>query len=59
MEQTTALARGTITPGTPGSVKIDLTNAPKSQYLVIFVVQMAAKKSQFQSHINEISVLGN
>jgi putative peptidoglycan lipid II flippase len=58
-EQTTAIARGTINPGAPGSVTITLTSAPKSQYLVIFVVQMAVKGSQFQSHINEISVSGN
>ena len=61
-EQTTALARGAIPPGTnaaPGTVTINLKNAPKSQYLVVFVVQMGAAGSQFQSDINEISVSGN
>ncbi len=57
-EQTTALARGTINPGAPGSVTIDLTKAPKSQYLVIFVVQMGADGSRFKSDINEVSVSG-
>ena len=61
-EQTTALGRGNIPPGTngaPGTATIPLTNAPKSQFLVIFVVQMAPTGSRFQSHLNEISVSGN
>ena len=43
----------------PGSVKITLTNAPKSKYLVVFIVHMAADGDGFKSDINEISVSGN
>ena len=60
-EQTTALAQGHIAaaaPGAPGSVTIALVNAPKSQYLVVFVVHTAADGSKFRSVINEISVSG-
>ena len=61
-EQTTALGQGHIATGSnaaPGSVKIALTNAPKSRYLVIFVVHMAADGDGFKSDVNEISVSGN
>ena len=61
-EQTTPLARGVIssgTPAAPGSTTIALTNAPKSKYLVIFVVSMAPNGSRYQTHINEISVSGS
>ena len=61
-EQTTALAQGHIATGSnaaPGSVKIALTNAPKSRYLVVFVVHMAADGDGFKSDVNEISVSGN
>ncbi len=60
-EQTTALAQGHIIGGSnaaPGSVKINLTNAPKSKYLVVFIVHMAADGDGFRSDINEISVSG-
>jgi len=61
-EQTTALAQGTIAtgaPGAPGSVTIPLTNAPKSKFLVVFVVRMAPDGSRFKSVLNEISVSGS
>ncbi len=61
-DQTTALAQGHIIGGSnaaPGSVKINLTNAPKSKYLVVFVVHMAADGDGFKSDINEIAVTGS
>ena len=61
-EQTTPLARGIITsgtPGLPGSTTIALANAPTSRYLVVFVVGMAPRGERFQSHLNEISVSGS
>ncbi len=60
-EQTTALGRGSITTGSdgnPGSTTIALKNAPRSKYLVVFVVGMAPDGQQFKSHINEVSVSG-
>ncbi|MET3807167.1 putative peptidoglycan lipid II flippase [Nakamurella sp. UYEF19] len=60
--QTTVLAQGNIANASnaiPGSVTIALTNAPKSKYLVIFVVHMAADGSQYKSDINEITVSGS
>jgi len=39
-------------------VNIALANAPKSKYLVVFVVHMASDGSQFQSDISEITVNG-
>ena len=57
LEQTTALGNGTITNGT---ATIQLTNAPKSKYLVVFVTQMTpTSDKQFQSKINEITVQGS
>lgn len=61
-EQTTAIAQGTIVtgaPGAPGSVTIPLTNAPKSTFLVVFVVRMAPDGTRFKSVLNEISVSGS
>jgi len=60
-EQTTAIGRGNVavaSQGAPGSVNIALANAPKSKYLVVFVVHMASDGSQFQSDISEITVNG-
>ena len=60
--QTTALGTGTIATGSnsaPGTVTIPVPNAPKSKYLVIFVVHMATDQDRFQSHVNEISVTGS
>ena len=60
-EQTTPLARGIIAGGTaglPGSTTIPLANAPKSRYLVVFVVSLAPRGERWQSHLNEISVSG-
>lgn len=61
-EQTTPLARGVIatgTPGLPGSTTIAVANAPRSRYLVIFVVGMAPVGQRFQAHINEVTVSGS
>ncbi len=61
-EQTMPLARGVIatgTPGVPGSVTIPLASAPKSRYLVIFVVGMAPVGPRFQAHLDEITVSGS
>ena len=60
--QTAALARGTVPTGTagrPGSVTIPLAGAPRSKYLVVFVVHLGAEGSNFQSDLVEISVLGH
>ncbi len=60
--QTTALGQGDITTGsnaTPGSTTITLTAAPKSKFLVIFVVHMGPDGSRFRSDINEITVTGS
>ena len=60
-EQTTAIGSGNIATGTnaaPGTITIKLTKAPKSLYLVVFVVHMAPDNDRFKSHINEISVSG-
>ncbi len=59
---TVALARATIasgTPARPGTVEIPLAKAPRSKYLVVFVVHMGAVGSRFQSDINEITVMGH
>ena len=59
--QTSALGRGVITSGqtgAPGSTTITLANAPKSKYLVVFVVGMGPEGQRFKSDINEISVSG-
>jgi len=61
-EQTTALGTGiiaTATTAAPGSVTINLTAAPKSGYLVVFVVQLGGEGTKFRSHINEIVVNGS
>jgi hypothetical protein len=48
---------GTVTDG---SATIQLTNAPKSKYLLLWVTQMSpTTDKQFQSKINEISVQGS
>ena len=60
--QTQRLAAGSITTGTnqaPGSTTIALTGAPKSKYLVVFVVGMAADGDRFKSDVNEITVTGS
>ena len=57
LDQTTVLGTGTITNKT---ATIDLTNAPKSKYLIAFVTKMSpTNDNQFQSKINEITVQGN
>ncbi len=60
--QTTSLAQGNIAAATnaaPGSVTIAVPNAPKSKYLVVFVVHMSATGNRFKSDVNEISVAGS
>ncbi|SDO72426.1 putative peptidoglycan lipid II flippase [Nakamurella panacisegetis] len=58
---TKALGQGTISSGSnaaPGSVTINLTGAPKSQYLAVYVTQLAPDGGKFRSDINEVSVSG-
>ena len=57
LDQTTVLGSGTVTDQ---PLTITLTNAPKSNYLLVFVTTMARTGDhQYQSKINEIAVTGN
>jgi putative peptidoglycan lipid II flippase len=57
LDQTTVLGTGTVTDG---SATIQLANAPKSKYLLVWVTQMSpTSDKQFQAKINEISVQGS
>lgn len=58
LEATQLLAEGTIGPA---PAKFDLSNAPKSQYLVLFVTQTVdnAPGGRWWAQIGEVSVEGN
>lgn len=56
LADTTVLGSATITTA---PAAIQLTNAPASQYLIVWVTHLAPYKGQFQSGITEISVTGN
>ncbi len=56
LADTTVLGSATITTA---PAAIQLSNAPASQYLIVWVTHLAPYKGQFQSGLTEISVTGN
>ena len=56
LDSTTKLGSATVTDGV---ATVDISNAPASKYLIVYVVQLGpTTDKQFQSKINEIAVTG-
>ena len=57
LDQTKVVGTGTVNNG---AVDIPLTKAPKSKYLLVFITTLSpTPDGQFQSKINEVTVLGS